>query len=212
MSTIDKINATMPVQFRSQVPEQTQEDKFRIGTRSECLKANSTNETESNKPLNSSPSGLETYFLKVLDTLSGQVRVIFETQMIWSLRASEVLDITNRDIFNTGLIHIRAKKGSNDRFISSRSILLLKNHNPIYADFRIFLISYTAYYNALRKIGFSMRSKNARINNTVTHAFRKYNLNYISLATGIDIQTLMNYSGHKSLSGIGYYLGNNALK
>jgi integrase len=208
---ITKILGSNPVQFQSQLPEHSQDSQFCSDRFPTHLKANLSHIEELPASAESLPEDIVNYFLYILENLSGQVRTIFETQMIWSLRVSEVLSIRNKDIFNTGLIWIQSKKGSNSRFISSRSILLMKNHKKAYSDLNVFILSYSAYYNALRKVGFKFRSSNARINDSVTHAFRKFNLNYISIATGVPMDILQNYSGHKSFSGLSYYLGKNAI-
>jgi hypothetical protein len=216
------ISRQAPVQFQSQVPKLSLVRQFRSG--SQCVRsdANLKNKPEIQRPDYSPEEGymeqdkcadvlVFNWFQSKLKTLNGQVKIIFEAQLIWSLRASEALGILHKHIMDNGLIYIPGKKGSNGRFIYCPDISKLKTHNKYYANSRIFVISYTAYYNALKRKGICFPRSGRFKLNCVTHSARKYNIQALKDASGADINELMAYTGHKSLSGLNYYLGKNKL-
>jgi len=146
-----------------------------------------------------------------LDTLKGPVLDIFRTQMIYGLRVGEILSIKNKDFLSNGLIHINGSKKSNDRFIYIPELLKYHNAAKNFRDYKVFILSYQAYYKQLKKIGFSFPRERKNSNNIVSHACRKHVFNYVLDELDIDINSQQNFSGHKSLEGLQYYK-NRAIK
>jgi len=222
LDQLSEISRQAPVQFQSQVPKLSLDGRF--NSREQCsspVPIKTTVEagkeqlcTTLNRDLDlvkcSNSIGFD-WFQSKLKALSGQVRILFEAQLIWSLRASEGLGILNKHIMDNGLIYIPGKKGSNGRFIYCPDISRLKCSNKYYANSRIFVISYTAYYNALKRKGICFSRKGRYKLNCVTHSARKFNIQALKDASGAEISELMSYTGHKSFSGLNYYLGKNKL-
>jgi len=207
-----KISSTITVQSQSQLPKLSLIPGSRSipgGVASKYAK--SARSVRSDDNMNKTAVN-DQLIQRIIASLHGQVQMIFQAQYTWSLRACEALSIRNKDIQPNGLIFIPSKKGSSSRFISSAAISSLKCFDPFYADYKVFTIGYDAYYRALKRAGMCFKLKNNKRLLCVTHAARKFNLQHIKNNTGISNDELMRYSGHKTKSGINYYLDENSLQ
>jgi hypothetical protein len=217
-----KISSLTPVQFQSQVPKLSLDGQFTSAGSLEYKVPNLSKESPDPEKVHCSKHTDDdrnstgniasfNWFKNRLEALSGQVRIIFEMQFIWSLRSVEALGIQHGHVMDNGLTFIPGRKGSNGRFIFVPTLINLKSSNRYMANQRIFVISYTAYYNSLKRHGIYFARTGKFKLNCVTHAPRKFNINALKDASGASISELMSYTGHKSISGINYYIGKNSL-
>ena len=137
--------------------------------------------------------------------------LIFQLQFIYGLRASEALNITHSDISGTGLVLIRAGKQSHNRIIFAPDLLPLHSLASADKDKRIFPLSYRQYYLALKRAGINYHIHGTSRRASVTHAARHAVFQHVSELFSLEVPETMRFSGHKTQSGLNYYLGANSL-
>jgi len=143
-------------------------------------------------------------------TLQGQHKHIFALQYIYGLRSCEALELKNRHIYSSGIIYIEPRKQSRARFIWYPFVLPLYNPDPLKADQFIFSISYRAYYTQLSRHNLFVKKSGRRKYNIVTHVNRHIIFEQLKNHFDLSPEQVQLFSGHSSLSGLNYYLGNNS--
>ncbi len=137
------------------------------------------------------------------NSLSTSDKAVIELQFLCGARISEILDITSSDISRTGLVRIRAKKGSQDRIV-----------NPIYyRDFWLrdasallplsSVFSRFYFYRLYKKNGFAGYFGN-NSKRSVTHFFRHIRGAEINRQWH-DLELVKNSLGQKSVRSASYY-------
>lgn len=131
------------------------------------------------------------------------VKAIIELLFLYGLRISEALAITHHSITKSGLILIKGKKGSEDRFI--RPVMFLtfwKHYKACEIDYS-FVYSRQYFYRVLKKYGFyASYGNNTKM--SVTHMFRHEYARDIQLQFK-DLEIVKKGIGHKSIKSTQYY-------
>lgn len=123
-------------------------------------------------------------------------------------RITEALSITANQLTSTGLVKIKALKGSNSRMVSAGMATAFiidckaRNVAPWEGWSRWFV------YRQLKKFGIVMQCQNGK-RSKVTHAFRHQVAQSIKSA-GMTIDDSKNALGHKSIKSTEYYHGKEA--
>jgi len=139
----------------------------------------------------------------VVKLLPVPVQVIIELQLLYGLRITEVLSIGATDIMRNGLIHVRGKKGSQDRYIYSQRfsnyVMFCKVNNVAYlCDYSRFY-----FYRLYKKLGIYYKFA-GNDKNSVTHFFRHSILNAQKLE-GMETEDSQRFIGHKSIKSTKIY-------
>lgn len=153
------------------------------------------------------PTGL---VLKAV-TLSGSaspwpipLRLIIHLQLLFGLRISEVLNITNYDLLSLGRIKIRTQKRGQDRIINYSDTykyldFCRKTSSHPFRDYNRFFV-----YREYKKHGIGLfHSKTGRY--SITHSFRHIAAQTLNKEVK-DKKLISNYIGHKSLKSLESYL------
>lgn len=139
----------------------------------------------------------------VIKALPVCVQVIVELQLLYGLRITEVLSIGAIDIARNGLIFVRGKKGSQDRYIYSQRfsnyVMFCKVNNVA----RLCDYSRFYFYRLYKKLGLYFKFPGYE-NNSVTHFFR-HALLLQQKADGISTENSKKFIGHKSINSTKIY-------
>jgi len=143
---------------------------------------------------------------------SKQFIIMICMQAAYGLRACEVLSIETTHILRTGHIRIMPRKRSNGRIIYFPEIFSLVD--PMYngPTTKVFTQSYDQYYRWLKKSGINFKIDKWRKNAVVTHFSRHHIFDILNEKFQPEFKELQNFSGHKSRSGLEFYLGRNAAR
>lgn len=133
----------------------------------------------------------------------GKWYIVFVLMQVSGSRINEILKAEYSQISDEGGLHIKAAKGSNDRYVfdfeASSYLLKMKNsctnpfqHMNVYAAIRI-----------LKSVGL-VTMKEGRTNQTVTGIFRNDKAKQVRNTSG-DERLTANVLGHKSLNSTSFY-------
>lgn len=139
----------------------------------------------------------------VVKLLPISVQLVIELQMLYGLRITEVLSIGSIDIMRNGLIHVRGKKGSQDRYIYSQrfsNYVMFVKFNMIA---RICDYSRFYFYRLYKKLGIYHRFP-GRDKDSVTHFFRHSILNAQKIE-GMKTEDSQKFIGHRSIESTKIY-------
>lgn len=125
------------------------------------------------------------------------LKAVVELQFLYGLRISEVLNIENSDVSESGYIKIKGLKNSNSRIVrpvnymhfwisTGRHLLPIKN---TYSRFY--------FYRKYKELGLNVKYA-GRVNNSVTHLFRHEVVNELQKSFN-EIGTTQKFIGHKNV-------------
>lgn len=132
-----------------------------------------------------------------------QLKELVKFMIATGTRISEALQVNHSEITRTGMVLIRAKKGSNNRMISpglaTQYLLNCKKSriNPWEGWSRFFV------YRQFKKYGITSQANN-KSRNKVTHSLRHEVAKGIK-AAGMEIEITKLALGHKNLNSTSYY-------
>lgn len=135
--------------------------------------------------------------------LSRVERAVIEMQFLFGARISEILQITNADVSASGMVRIRAEKGSVDRVIRPifEAEFWLNEAEQLLPLNRVFSRYY--FYRLYKKHGlYGHFGSNKKA--SVTHYFRHIKGAEINQEWQ-DLELVKNALGHKSVRSAAYY-------
>ncbi len=135
--------------------------------------------------------------------LSNVDRAVIEMQFLFGARISEILQITNADVSASGMVRIRAEKGSVNRVIRPifEAEFWLNEANQLLPLERVFSRFY--FYRLYKKYGLYGHFGNNK-KASVTHYFRHIKGAEINQEWQ-DLELVKNALGHKSVRSAAYY-------
>lgn len=154
----------------------------------------SGNSIQSNRPTNTENTNINRF---------SYIDAIISVQRDYGVRISEVLAIKGTDITQTGHIHIKGLKRSENRVIKPTEFidwwLLQRSNTGLIFDG----ISRYAIYRQYKKRGIYVKIK-GRTNMAVTHAFRHKIINELR-KSNIHDKDISNFTGHKAEKNTALY-------
>lgn len=136
----------------------------------------------------------------------GKMIIVAEIQRRYGLRASEVLNIKQKDIIGNEYIHIHGLKRSNDRYIHCPDLIAqFANIRNSTKSTPIFQCNYGKYYRWFNRFIGGVNNPGKK-NRRVTHRYRQEVIRKLKHGQGIEDAGVSGFIGHKSKKTLKYYL------
>ena len=145
---------------------------------------------------------------QVFTFLGIQANVLMMLQSIYAFRISELLNLRRLNVSDNGFVYVPGSKRSNGKIIYFPDLKEMPFVKDLPPSAELFTITYRQYYSLLNRLGISRKVNIYSKNQSVTHIFRHLRIQSNEHLASGDYDTQKNFSGHKSNSGINFYLKN----
>ncbi len=135
-----------------------------------------------------------------------QANVLMLLQSIYAFRIGELLNIRRENVHSNGFVYVPGSKRSNGKIIYFPDLQQMEFVRTLGPPAKIFTITYRQYYLLLSRLGIQRKMNKYSKNYSVTHLFRHLRIAANEHLASGDYETQKNFSGHRSNSGLNFYL------